>query len=363
MSYINRNYSMKKILSALYHKIWTLPIILVALLIGLPAQTCAQCGHVQVVSVSATGQKSKCGWTSVPLSSCPPSDPPQYYLTWTTVQSKFLKDNLVSTNGQAGSTENYNENLKEIITKNRYTCQSSPPVWSGSASYSNHPWPLIPGIVENTDYSGNIAPSGGSWSQTGADADSEGGTDLAGWENSDPATPSQFCSSTENSTTVNGSYNESYLAGYEHASWTDKTLQTLSDPYTDEDLRSDAINAISYPPNWNLDPSNWSKGSGQASYSLTDDHVTATVRKMKYCFHITDCQPHTDYFVIWDLVTTRPIPYPITVQHKWENIQGNGDPVKGTYGKIHNVDVPLTQCTITVENVQTTYSPWDLPGF
>jgi hypothetical protein len=132
---------------------------------------------------------------------------------------------------------------------------------------------------------------------------------------------------------------------------------TLSSEYTDTMLRAEMMSMI--PATFG----GWLTASGaftSAYYGLDGNHVNASGLRSQYYFHISDCQPHTSYFVLWDEVTTySESGQPPLVKHRSEEVESNGDPVAGTDSSMHTAEVPVTPGEVTEANIRVVYAPWD----
>jgi hypothetical protein len=122
--------------------------------------------------------------------------------------------------------------------------------------------------------------------------------------------------------------------------------------YTDSMLRADAIALMPPFSAWGTNPPTVDS-FGSAVYSLDSTHTSCTVGKMKYFFHVTDCQPHESYLVTWTEETTYPDGTPPSDNVLSEQVTG-GDPTAGVDTSVHTVGIPGMPCTISVKDVQVT---------
>jgi hypothetical protein len=311
-------------------------------------QVHAQCADVQAEYKVAPGGANKCG--NFAENEGYASTPPKFYLQSKTVTTETADE---ETGPDPYSIENGSYNTIETYTESYLYCTNDYHR-TGSASYA-----YAAGSSEGDEYSYTeyaTVLSDNAWSD-----DVPGGgcvycdiIDIGnGFDSSVTTTTSTTIILTE---TASSHISDGY--SYDDVSANLKQTSVLSDEFTDGLLRSKAISSIlDYPSTWTT---NYAASFGAASYILDTSHIYASVARMKYHFHVTDCQLHTSYLVTWDEVTTYPDGTAPSVNHMQEEVEGNGDPVGGVYTSDHVRDVPGTPSTITVDNITITYSPFDL---
>jgi hypothetical protein len=307
----------------------------------------AQCGRVDIDTRSASAWWCKCGFQE---NICEPHNPPQLYLKQTIVNTAscflFSYDMLSGTSstksGSSTSTSVYTYDPANEC--DIFDCAAS----SGSAHADSVYTSGFGTSVSSEHYSGTIINCD-TWD------DGTAANNISVWPSGIHLTTISDCNSTTANTHLFGSYSTGGSSG--GSGWYDsKQTITLSKPYTDDMLRGYLLAAMP-------DYSPWAMNANSAAYYILETvcgdggcTVRATGGKMKYRFHVTDCQIHIDYIVYWDEVTTYPNNNPApSVKHQWEEIEGTGDPVNGAYGSEHEVNVPATPSTITEENIELEY--------
>jgi hypothetical protein len=137
----------------------------------------------------------------------------------------------------------------------------------------------------------------------------------------------------------NYKYDYSDAFGTDHHDWYSEAF-ILSNPFTDGMLK-DQIKARL--PSW---PTNWSGGTGTASYYLDDDHICGSGSKMIYRLKVPQSEKMTIYTLQWQEIqafwdTTNTVATTIN-----EDITGTGDPDVPATGQEHDVDMPGNLCYI-----------------
>jgi hypothetical protein len=318
----------------------------------------AQCASVQALYKIAPGIAIKCGVGEL----CSDiSTPPKLYLQQQDIYtgSGSLDSSLVIYGGGLSfSSASYNYTITDKYNSQDCSDQTS---YSGNAKYnseSSNP----DGNDSSESLSATMDPTTSAWSDgsSSTNAYNSAKTITTYDPEGSPTLSGQCTSEMQTTNTSSSGAGDDDDGGTTSWSQTETITTALSDEFTDEMLRSKliaAIEASGYPSDWTINPPN--VGFGSASYSLDSNHYNASGSKMEYKFHITDCQPNTSYWVTWDEVTTYPNSSASSVQHMQEDIEGSGDPVNGVDGSVHTVNVPGTPSTISVDNINVTYAPWN----
>jgi hypothetical protein len=311
----------------------------------------AQCAQVNIDTLFAGAGKTKCGYSE--NTTCGSYNPNNRYLKSTAISTAYVVYSAY-TQGSYFETENGFYETTSISTYDPANNCAFITTCTGSAQANKIViYDGDPGDTSSDfNYSGTLSSDCNTWS--------DGGSAIAtvnSWIGSVSPT-STPCTATTSGIDSSGSSSGSSDYGYYNDSYDENNTTTLGSLYTDAMLRSYLLAAIpSYPSTWAAN------ANSSAYYTLTSDHLTAAGGRMKYRFHLTAYTVNFSYRVTWDQVTTYPNNSPApSVQHMQEEIQGNGDPVNGTYGSVHEVDVPGTPSTITEANVNVTLSSGDNPG-
>jgi hypothetical protein len=341
------------------------PAIVVLALAVLRQSAHAQCANVQAVYQTASANAQKCGFAEL----CCASTPPKYYL-----QSQ----DIVTDYG--GGDEDYawagtltmfiptgNYDTTTTTTYNYLSCATQV-TYSGTCTYQEiDDFIEAPGPPDPSPATINYSAtrnSTGTWIETDGGYAIEYADDIidpdeygySGW------LTGEECTSGATTNSVSLTSQTLCTAGfgaYGEGSWSSKQTETtiLTSEFTDPMLRGKMMSLI--PATFG----GWMNATGafaSAFYSLDINHFNASGLRSQYYFHITDCQPHTSYIILWDEVTTYADGgQPPLVKHLSEEVESNGDPVAGTDSSMHTAEVPVSPSVVTEENIRVTYAPWD----
>jgi len=316
--------------------------LLVILQIGSEQKVQAQCtAHVFNIAVSAS--TNKCGWNP-----CTNDSPPivKYYLVDTFTES--ISASVTGYNSGETSTENYSLNETKIQTMDMDTRQISNN-WSGTDSFT-----VQPDSSGSGGYGGSITNSTtGDWDAGGSQAlvDGEGfSLEAAAADPDFDLSYTNICTPAASGEMLSGS---GYTFGdgmEEPYSYYGIQLDCLSKEYTDQMLRAKMIGGL--PPY----PTDYSEGSGQAFYSLSDNHSSCSGGKMKYKFFLcgfASSQKGQQFKLQWNEVTAIPGQATNSIAPMSETVTGDGDP-DGMWSSVHEVQVPTSPCTITETDASVT---------
>ncbi len=291
-----------------------------ALVLLVAAGGVAQAGCVDCVvqSQTASASRSKSGFQG-----CDPGTPPKVFRTKTDTLTYALS-------WEWSDYPDVGTWIADITTTDVYTAGSTNVVRSGSATYVDPFGDDSCQTIRNPD---------GSW-QSQTCYDNAMYYTYMGYPDATNVLISSECTASVFRQVFEKYVYVEHYPGFDEYRCTVDDSTTLTNEFTDSDLRADII---AHLPAYQ----GWAAGAGTAFFTLTEDHITGTGGSMKYRFRLPATQRDVTYRISWDLVSRYP--------NGTTSVSGDSEEVEGNGGEMfvgeRTEDVPEEPSVVTIENV------------